>query len=79
MSLCCFKNFPDDWTKEKVEKYVNEIATDPDVSWNQITLQNRLVLSERQKFIADDMREGRKVRVILEPNGRGILTAYLLD
>ena len=79
MSLLYSKNFPNDWTKEKIERYVNEIATDPKVPWKQISLQDRLILLERRKFIAEDVREGRKIRVILEPNDRGILTAYPLD
>ena len=79
VSLSYIKNFPKEWEENSVERYVADIATDPKIPWNQITFQNRLILSDRQKFIADGLREGKKIRVVLEPYGRGILTAYLLD
>jgi hypothetical protein len=74
-----FRNFPDSWDKDKIERYVTDIATDPQILWQQITGEDECILWRPHKFIADGIREGRKIRVFLEPDDRGILTAYPLD
>ena len=57
---------------------LTDLITDPTVSWKQITGQAGY-LYERAKYIADGFRKGSWIRVIFEPNGRGILTAFPLD
>jgi len=77
MSLSYKKNFPNDWSEEKILECVTEIATNPNIRWQQITGQDQLLLRPH-KFIADGELAGKKIRIILEPDERGILTAYLL-
>jgi hypothetical protein len=79
MSLPYKKHFPSDWTTEKIEENVTDIATNPNSRWIQITGQDFPLCHRPHKFIADGQCEGKQIRVVLEPEGRGILTAYLLD
>ena len=74
-----FKNFPASWGECAIEELVNDIATDPQIAWQQITGEDEPLLWRAHKFIADGIRMGKKVRVFLEPDDRGILTAYPLD
>jgi len=77
MSLSYRKNFPNDWSEEKILECITEITTDPKISWKQITGQIGFLLRP-YKYLVDGVWEGRKIRIILEPDERGILTAYLL-
>jgi hypothetical protein len=77
MPLSYKKNFPNDWNEEKILNCVTEIATNPKIRWQQITGQDHS-LYRPHKFIADGEWDGKKIRVVLEPCDRGILTAYPL-
>jgi hypothetical protein len=57
---------------------VMDIVTDPTITWKQFTGMN-IIPYGRDKFFADVFRNNNWIRVVFEPNGRGILTAFLLD
>jgi hypothetical protein len=78
MVLSYRKNFPNDWSEEKILECVTELATNPKIPWRQITGQIGFLLRP-YKYLVDGVWEGRKIRVIFEPSSRGILTAYLID
>jgi hypothetical protein len=71
------------WSSQEIASGIDfecltDLITDPTVPWKQITGQAGY-LYERAKYIADGFRHGTWIRVIFEPNGRGILTAFPLD
>ena len=71
--------FPKSWRSDKVMHHISDIATDPKIPWVQISGQigartTRVGLPVR--YQATGVREGLKVKVILEPAGEGIITAY---
>ena len=72
------KEFPAGWSEEKIIRDALEITTNPQIRWCQITGQNGL-LCRPFKYIADGEVEGRKVRVVFEPEDRGILTVYPIN
>jgi hypothetical protein len=78
MVLSYKSNFPTDWTEEKILECVDEIATDPKIPWKQITGLTDLI-TRPYKYLVDGVWEGKRIRIIIEPDGRGILLAYPLD
>ena len=72
------RHFPDDWSDKKILDSAYEIVTNPKTHWIQITGQDRL-LSRPLKYIADGEIEGRKVRIVFEPEDRGVLTVYPIN
>jgi filamentous hemagglutinin len=70
--------FPQDWSPGRVMHEVSDIATDPSIPWVPQTgnggLFTRAGLPAR--FTADGVRGGINVRVIVEPAGEGIITAF---
>jgi hypothetical protein len=65
----------DDWSEEKILKHAQEVISDPQIQWRQITGQEDF-LCRPLKYIADTEVEGKKIRVVFEPDNRGILAAY---
>jgi hypothetical protein len=63
--------FPTNWNKDKVMHVVSDIATDPKIPW-QIAKNNS------SRCIAEGVREGQRVRVIIEPNKEGIISGFPL-
>lgn len=84
MKVAYHRHFPTAWDNEKVFQYVSSIIQDPESSWKQITGKGRWIFRPA-KFFVDGIRDGKKIRVVIEPEGndilnaRGILTAYILD
>lgn len=71
--------FPRSWSGEKIMHEVSDIATDPSLSWTQITGKTGAELTKSGapvRFGVTGVRDGVKVRVIIEPAGEGIITAY---
>ena len=66
------KGFPSSWDEEKTIKNALEIITNPHIRWRQITGQDG-ILCRPFKYIADGEVEGKKIRVVFEPEDRGIL------
>ena len=66
-----------------LEEIALDIITDPKVQWQQITGKSGWPF-ERDKYIADGYRNGKKLRVVFEPElmqyeGRGVLSILDLD
>ena len=78
MSLSYKRHFPDNWSDEKVEGCVLNIVTDPKIQWKRITGQEH-GMCRPSKYIADGECEGKRIRIIVEPDNRWVLAAYLLD
>ena len=73
------KNFPSNLDRDAIIEMVSDIATDPQINWQQITGEDVSMLWRSHKFIVDGIRRGKRIRVFIEPDDRGILTAYPLD
>ena len=71
--------FPRNWDADKVMKEVSDIATDPSLTWKQITGKPGSTVTKSGKPVRFEVigeREGVKIKVILEPGGEGIITAH---
>jgi hypothetical protein len=72
------KEFPASWSEKKIIRGALEIITNPQIRWCQITGQDGL-LCRPFKYIADGEVDGKKIRVVFEPEDRGILTVYPIN
>ena len=61
--------FPADWSDEKIINKVWEIA-------NDLTLKRIPDKRQQGRYTIDGEREGIFMRVIIEPEGEGIITGY---
>ena len=71
-------HFPGDWSEEKISGCISQIVNDPNIVRVNITGKKGWILYDRRKVILDAECCGIKIRVILEPEGRGVLAAYPL-
>lgn len=71
--------FPRGWDADRIMREVSDIATDPSLPWTQITGAAGAALTKSGKpvrFSVIGVRDGVKIKVILEPGGEGIITAF---
>jgi RHS repeat-associated protein len=71
--------FPSEWSSDQIMHNVSDVATDPTLTWQQLTGPagaNVTRAGDPVRFAVHGVREGVKIRVILEPGGEGIITAY---
>ncbi|HFT6839105.1 TPA: EndoU domain-containing protein [Pseudomonas aeruginosa] len=70
--------FPASWNGDKV-MHVSDLATDPKASWTQLTGKPGAQFTTKGKpvrWAVEGVRDGVNIRVIVEPHGEGIITAY---
>jgi hypothetical protein len=71
--------FPAHWTDDEIMNHVSDIATDPDSYFENATGPAGSLYTNAgnpAKIWAEGVRDGVYVRVLTEPAGRGIVTAY---
>jgi len=71
--------FPASWSAKKIMHNVSDLATDPKASWKQLTGRPGAEFTATGKpvrWAVEGVRDGINVRVIVEPRGEGIITAY---
>ncbi|RZJ72344.1 MAG: hypothetical protein EOO45_11035, partial [Flavobacterium sp.] len=71
--------FPEQWSADKIMHEVSDIATDPSVVWvNQKGVQGALFTKkgDAARWVTDTVRDGVEIRVVIEPAGAGIITAF---
>ncbi|KKM44258.1 EndoU domain-containing protein [Rathayibacter toxicus] len=71
--------FPRGWSKEKVRHYILDIANDPRLTWKphyENVVGNFTKSGTSVRFTVFGVREGITIKVVIEPFGEGILTAY---
>ncbi len=74
--------FPKMWSSEKIMHYISDIATDPSINWEQIGRRSISSFKKFDRFIryqSIGIRDGQKLKVILEPFGEGIITGYPIN
>jgi hypothetical protein len=71
--------FPQEWSGEKIMHYVSDIATDPKLQWTWQSGKPGSMFTKSGKpsrvFVIGE-REGVKIKVVIEPAGKGIITAF---
>ena len=73
--------FPKGWSDDQILHHVSDIATDPNLRWIQQTGKPGAAFTKNGdpvRFYVDGIRGGQNIRVILEPGGEGIITAFPL-
>lgn len=71
--------FPASWSEGQVMHNVSDLATDASASWTQITGKAGADFTASGKpvrWAVEGIRDGVPIRVIVEPRGEGIITAY---
>jgi hypothetical protein len=74
--------FPRDWSADKITHEISDIATDPSLEWKQITGRQGATLTKKGlpvRYSVTGVRDGKKIEVILEPGGEGIISGYPID
>ncbi len=70
---------PSDWSAGQIMHNASDLATDPALQWQQITGRAGAEFTragDPVRYAVEGIRDGVKIRVILEPGGEGIITAY---
>ena len=73
--------FPRSWSDDQILHHVSDIATDPNLRWIQQTGKPGAAFTKAGdpvRYYVDGVRGGVNIRVILEPGGEGIITAFPL-
>jgi len=70
--------FPQGWSGDQVMHYVSDIATDPALKWVPQTGSGGWFTKAGKpaRFAVEGMRDGTNIKVIVEPAGEGIITAF---
>lgn len=64
--------FPNRWSDNQTLEYISDVVKDPNSQWTQkATLPGKLI-----RWEVDGTRDGINIKVIVEPDGEGIITAY---
>jgi hypothetical protein len=71
--------FPSSWSEGQIMHNVSDIATDPSLRWIQQTGKPGALFTKNGdpvRYFVDGVRDGTAIRVIVEPGGEGIITAF---
>ena len=71
--------FPAAWSEKKIMHLVSDIATDPKLNWVQQTGKAGNLFTKSGKpsrFVVEGTRNNTNIRVVIEPAGEGIITAF---
>ncbi len=71
--------FPAGWSDALTLNHVSDIATDPSLTWVQQTGKAGDEFTRNGvpvKYMVDGVRDGVTIRVIIQPGGEGIITAF---
>jgi RHS repeat-associated protein len=71
--------FPKHWSEDKIMHEISDVATDPNLKWTQQTGPAGADFTNAGapvRYSVVGVRDGVKIRVIIEPVGEGIITGY---
>lgn len=74
--------FPRSWSDKQIMHNVSEVATDPNLKWIQQTGIPGATYTKSGfpvRYYVDGLKDGEKIRVVIEPNGEGIITAFIIQ
>lgn len=73
------REFPKSWDDNEIMNEISDVATSPDSVWTQQprTPGSKLTKSGKPvRWKVEGVRDGVNIRVIMEPDGVGIVTAF---
>jgi hypothetical protein len=70
--------FPESWSGPKILHEVSDIVTDPNVTFTRPDGQTGLYYNSGKpaRFVGYGVRDGVRIKVVYEPAGEGVITAY---
>jgi hypothetical protein len=71
--------FPASWSDEQIMNYILEVIQDPNSQWVQRTGQpgaKYTIAGKPVRWQIEGTRDSVKIKVIVEPDGKGIITAF---
>lgn len=71
--------FPRSWSPQQIMHNASDVATDPSLRWVQQRGKAGADFTKNGdpvRFYVDGVRDGVNIRVIIEPSGEGIITAF---
>ncbi|SSX81773.1 filamentous hemagglutinin outer membrane protein [[Actinobacillus] rossii] len=71
--------FPIHWSEKKILDVISNIATDPNLEWVQQTGTKGSLYTKKgvpSRFKVEGVVDGVRIRVIVEPMGDGVITAF---
>jgi uncharacterized protein YukE len=70
--------FPEHWNVDDIKRYVSDIATDPNAITKDMPKDGRLFSASGKplRWRLYGTRDGVQIRVVIEPGGEGIITAF---
>ncbi|WP_426875674.1 EndoU domain-containing protein [Glaesserella parasuis] len=71
--------FPIHWSEKKILDVISNIATDPNLEWVQQTGTKGSLYTTKgvpSRFKVEGVVDGVRIRVIVEPMGDGVITAF---
>jgi RHS repeat-associated protein len=71
--------FPKGWSDDTIMHSISDITTDPSLTWVQQTGRAGAAFTRGGapvRYTVEGVRDGVKIRVVLEPGGEGIITGF---
>ncbi len=71
--------FPASWSDEQIMNYISEVIQDPSSQWVQRTGQpgsKYTIAGKPVRWQIEGTRDSVNIKVIVEPDGKGIITAF---
>ena len=71
--------FPPQWSDDEAINYISDIIEDPNSIWLQQNGKPGAKYTKTGKLVRwqiDGIRDGVKIRIIVEPDGKGVITAF---
>ncbi len=75
-------SFPKTWDGDKIMYKISDIVIDPKTKWRQITGKQGATHTRKGipvKYEAVRIKDGIKIKIIVQPEGRGIITAFPIN
>ena len=76
MGITYKRHFPSAWSEEELLICISTIVNDSHFLHKQITAKSGMWLARPAKFIVEGVWRGIRIRIVIEPEDRGVLTAY---
>lgn len=70
--------FPENWTSAKILEVLQDAYTSPKLRWTMIEEKGFSIYSRSDRFYSHFIKEKVEIKVVIEPQGGGMITAYPL-
>lgn len=70
-------SFPAGWSEQKILRAIEDVATDPALTWAQQTgVTGADFAGEPVTYVVYGGRDGVRIKVVAQPGGGGVVTAH---